>query len=321
MSSFADDTKLWRGIQTHECETSLQNELDQIYRWAEANNMEFNTKKFQAIRFNEALGECRYKGSDGTNIEQIKTVRDLGLHITEDLSFNHHIHTLIKRGNQMAGWILRVFRGRSRDLLVPLLKQLIIPRVEYCSILWSPSSQMLIQRLESVQKNFTSKILFGGDNERKNYWERLAELKLYSLQRRRDRYCILYTWKVLHGIYPNPGIGLNHVFQAIHEARPNRGIDIATINERTKEITAGHFIPENSRLSSHSILKRCCDLYNQIPSQMRTLLTGNGSPSLDKFKAKLDTWLQKLPDQPTIPGHHRLVQTNSIIHQKEFGTN
>ena len=92
MSSFADDTKLWRGIQTRECETSLR-EFDQIYRWAEANNMEFNTKKFQVICFNEVLDECSYKGSDGTNIEQIKTVRDLGLYITEDLSFIHHIHT------------------------------------------------------------------------------------------------------------------------------------------------------------------------------------------------------------------------------------
>jgi hypothetical protein len=28
------------------------------------------------------------------------------------------------------------------------------------------------------------------------YWERLQRLGLYSLQRRRDRYFILYTWKI-----------------------------------------------------------------------------------------------------------------------------
>ena len=181
ISSFADDTKVWRGIQDHNCEISLQSDLDHIYRWAEANDMEFNTKKFQAIRFCDVLSECSYKGPDGSLIEQVRNVRDLGLFVSDDLSFNHHIHSVIKRGNQMAGWTLRVFISQSRDLMIPLLKQLIIPRVEYCSILWDPHSQILINRLESVQKNFTSKINFEGDI-RPNYWERLSQLKIYSLQ-------------------------------------------------------------------------------------------------------------------------------------------
>ena len=219
----------------------------------------------------------------------------------------------------MAGWSLRVFKSRSRDLMIPLLKQLIIPRVEYCAILWDPHSQILINRLESVQKNFTSKINFEGDT-RPNYWERLSELKIYSLQRRRERYCILYTWKVLHGLYPNPGIELNNIFPLIHEARPNSGIDITTINDRSAEITVGHHLPEGSRLERYSILKRCCSLYNSIPSNLRTLQNQNPDqgPSLSHFKQSLDAWLQHIPDQPTIPGHIRLAQSNSIIHQKEF---
>jgi hypothetical protein len=36
-----------------------------------------------------------------------------------------------------------------------------------------------------------------------NYWERLKHLALYSLEERRERYIIQYTWKVLTGLAPN----------------------------------------------------------------------------------------------------------------------
>jgi hypothetical protein len=35
------------------------------------------------------------------------------------------------------------------------------------------------------------------------YWERLRRLGLNSLQRRRERYVILYTWNILAGMAPN----------------------------------------------------------------------------------------------------------------------
>ena len=35
------------------------------------------------------------------------------------------------------------------------------------------------------------------------YSERLVSFKLYSLQRRRERYCIIYVWKIFEGLVPN----------------------------------------------------------------------------------------------------------------------
>ena len=61
--------------------------------------------------------------------------------------------------------------------------------IEYCSPLWNPVKISAIQELESVQKVFTSKI--SGMTEL-NYWDRLRQLTLMSLQRRRERYIILH---------------------------------------------------------------------------------------------------------------------------------
>ena len=50
-SSFADDTRLLRGITDEDdCEV-LQEDLDQIYSWAEDIGMQFNAGKFELVMF------------------------------------------------------------------------------------------------------------------------------------------------------------------------------------------------------------------------------------------------------------------------------
>ena len=36
-----------------------------------------------------------------------------------------------------------------------------------------------------------------------DYSDCLVYLKLHSLQRRRDRYCSIYVWKIIEGLVPN----------------------------------------------------------------------------------------------------------------------
>ena len=86
--------------------------------------------------------------------------------------------------------------------MITLWKSLVLPILDYCSQLWSPTKTDHIQEIEDTQKSFIRKI---HSLNRGNYWERLNSLKLYSLQRRRERYRILYVWKILQNIVPNVG--------------------------------------------------------------------------------------------------------------------
>ena len=47
LGSFADDTRLWRVITQPQDELILQKELEIIYKWADTNNMSFNSKKLK----------------------------------------------------------------------------------------------------------------------------------------------------------------------------------------------------------------------------------------------------------------------------------
>ena len=39
------------------------------------------------------------------------------------------------------------------------------------------------------------------------------------------------------------------------------------------------------------------------------------SGTVEQFKTKLDSWLESIPDQPTVSGRQRAANTNSLIDQ------
>ena len=92
---------------------------------------------------------------------------------------------------------MRSFRRRSKLVMMTIWKSLIQSKLDYCSQLWSPSDQGSISKLENVSRNFTAKI---SGLETADYWDRLKILKMYSQERRRERYRIIFVWKVLQGL-------------------------------------------------------------------------------------------------------------------------
>ena len=85
-------------------------------------------------------------------------------------------------------------------VMMTLYKSMVRSKLEYCCPVWSPTKVTEIQKIENVQRAFTRKIVGCKDLA---YWERLKKLKLISLQRRRERYCIIHIWKILHDQAPN----------------------------------------------------------------------------------------------------------------------
>ena len=120
--------------------------------------------------------------------------------ISNTATFTLHIRNTVKKARDKMGWVLRVFQSLERSLMLTLLKSLVIPLLEYCCQIWNPRKPKDIQAIEAIQRTFTYKIT---EVQHLNYWERLHEHKLYSLQRRRERFIIIYIWKITQHIVPN----------------------------------------------------------------------------------------------------------------------
>ena len=84
--------------------------------------------------------------------------------------------------------------------MLTLFKSIVLSRLDYGSQLRSQFLIKHINQLERIQRSLTKHIKEMDDMP---YHERLKSLVLYSLQRRRETYCIIYIWKIIEGLAPN----------------------------------------------------------------------------------------------------------------------
>ena len=114
--------------------------------------MIFNSDKFECLCFwpRHTKPDFTYKSPDGSVIEEKDHLRDLGVEMSNDLTFNIHIANTVAAANKLVGWALRTFRRRSKHVMLTIWKSLIQSKLDYCSQLWSPSDQASIGKLESV---------------------------------------------------------------------------------------------------------------------------------------------------------------------------
>ena len=96
-------------------------------------------------------------------------------------------------------------------------KTLVQGHVDYCSQLYFPCKSSDMEKLEDLQRIYTRKI---PEVSSLKYLERLQKLKMYSQERRMERYRAIYIWKILEGISPNCGI------QEVYSERRGREVQI-----------------------------------------------------------------------------------------------
>ena len=153
--------------------------------------------------------------------------------------FKGQITEVATRARQRMGWILRVFNTRDEYTMMTLYRSLVLPLLEYCCQVWNPKSLGMIRQLEAVQRTFTHRI---SGISHLNYWQRLTQLKMYSLERRRERYIIIYTWKILECHVPNIDGPLK--IQARNNDRRGRSCQIPPVRNQAMQRIAS--LRENS---------------------------------------------------------------------------
>ena len=95
---------------------------------------------------------------------------------------------------------------RALQVMLTLYKLLVMSRLDYTSQLWSPYLLKHVYLIEKVHRAFTKHISGMGYL---SYSKRLEVLKLCSLQRRRERFGIIYVWKIVEGLVPNLSLALS----------------------------------------------------------------------------------------------------------------
>ena len=150
-----------------------------------------------------------------------------------------------------------------------------------------------------IQQTFTHNIT---EVQHLNYWERLHELKLYSLQRRHERYIIICIWKITQHMVSNIDCTMRHTIKT--RKHPRHGTRYWVIQYPTNRNPA-------QSLQENAIAVFGPRLYNSLAKYLRDI----ESVKTEKFKFQLDKLLELIPDQPKIPNYVTASGSNSILDQ------
>jgi hypothetical protein len=190
---YADDFKIWSKDPE-----ALQKAIDICVEWTSNHGLSVNKAKTTHMAFN-----CRdtptfslttiEDPSSPSTITTSHAHKDLGIWTNSTLSPSVMCAESAKKAQRMLNFLKRTFPVITPTMFQPLYSTYVRPHLEYCSIAWLPVLKKDKYILEQVQRRATKSVR---SLRSLPYSDRLKSLNLFSLEYRRLRGCMIYTYKL-----------------------------------------------------------------------------------------------------------------------------
>ena len=154
---YADDTHItYAGSDLHLIQSSLSHDLEKLSKWLVSNRPTLNATKTEFMLISSrqrltTLSDTLELSIDNVLIEQVPSVKSLGIYIDDNLTWYSHIDKLCKKIASAIGVIKRVKPFVPQSTLLNIYNPLVQSNFDYCSLIWGNCGKTLSNKLQKLQ--------------------------------------------------------------------------------------------------------------------------------------------------------------------------
>ena len=163
---YADDTKIWRKIESWSDHEQLQKDITALHSWSVTNKMVFHPNKCKVLvitlkHIEPILPFDRFGYHlDGQYLDYVSSEKDLGVHISSNLHWGNHCKSLVSKARSRLGLITRTLhyvqnKQQKRVFYLALVRSLF----EHCCVVWRPHAISDTIGISMLQKRAVKWIL------------------------------------------------------------------------------------------------------------------------------------------------------------------
>ena len=136
---------------------------------------------------------------EGTDLENVESIKYLGVTITSDLRWNTHVSNVCTKANRTLGFLKRNLYSCPQEVKKAAYKGLVRPVLDYGCSVWEPQGVVFQEELEIVQKCAARFMTGNYSYETGSMTGTLGHLKWESLKKRRKDNRLILLYKGLKG--------------------------------------------------------------------------------------------------------------------------
>ena len=115
--------------------------------------MKFNEKKCYVMRIHQARSpQIHCYTLNKCVLQETTCYGYLGVDISNNLKWNNHIQRITAKASRILGFVRRNLKPCSQSIKLIAYNTLVRPILEYSAAIWDPHAQVLIDKLESIQR-------------------------------------------------------------------------------------------------------------------------------------------------------------------------